>query len=149
MGQLNGVLVNGVNYSWSNVKMILFGIPVVGITKISYSRKQTRENGYGLGSEPVHRGYGRIEYSAEIEIYREELMRIAKGAPNNDILNISPFTITVLFGSIPGQGGLVVPQKDILHNCEFLEDNFSSSEGDTKILVTVPLIIAGITHETL
>ena len=33
------VMINGVNYSWTNIKLILFGIPVVGITAINYKIK--------------------------------------------------------------------------------------------------------------
>lgn len=147
MGVLNAVLVNGVNYSWANVKLVLFGIPVVGITKISYGKKQEKVNNYGAGSEPVSRGYGRIEYEASIEIYKDEWQRIINAAPNNDPLNISPFTVTILYGNIPGQGGIVLPMKDTLYNCEFNEDPLSTSEGETKILLTIPMTIAGITHD--
>jgi hypothetical protein len=147
MGVLNGVLVNGTNYSWANVKMILFGIPVIGITKINYGKKQVKDNNYGFGSEPVSRGYGRIEYEASIEIYKDEWQRIIAAAPNNDPLNIAPFSIQVLYGNIPGQGGVVLPHQDTLYNCEFLEDPMSTSEGDTKILLTIPMVIAGITHD--
>ena len=148
MSVLNGVLVNGVNYSWGNVKMILFGVPVIGITQINYSRKQTKENNYGFGNEPVGRGYGRIEYEGSIEIYRDEWQKIINAAPNNDPLVIAPFPIPILMGDIPGQGsGIVIPKQVTLHNVEFLEDNFSANEGDTKLMVTVPLIIAGITQD--
>ena len=51
-------LINGINYSWANVKVILFGVPVVGITKIEYKTKQKKENQYGAGYEPISRGYG-------------------------------------------------------------------------------------------
>lgn len=147
MGTLNSVLVNGINYSWANVKLVLFGVPVVGITKISYGKKQVKENNYGAGSEPISRGYGRIDYEASIEIYKDEWMRIINAAPNNDPLNISPFTVQVIYGNIPGQGGIVLPNKDTLYNCEFMEDPMSTSEGDTKILLTIPLLVAGFTHD--
>jgi hypothetical protein len=35
----NTPIVNGVNYSWSNVSLILFGTPVIGILSIDYKRK--------------------------------------------------------------------------------------------------------------
>jgi hypothetical protein len=46
-------LINGINYSWANITVVLFGVPVVGILKIDYKRKQKKENNYGFGSEPV------------------------------------------------------------------------------------------------
>ena len=50
------VLVNGVNYSWGNISVVLFGTPVVGILSIEYKRKQKKENNYGAGFEPISRG---------------------------------------------------------------------------------------------
>lgn len=135
------VLVNGVNYAWVNVTMVLFGVPVKGITKISYKKKTDKANNYGNGSEPVSRGYGRSEYEASIELYRDEWQRIINVAPSKDPLEIPPFDVPVVFG-----GSRVTAQTDVLLACEFLEDAFDVSEGDTSIKITLPLIIAGVKH---
>lgn len=148
MGVINSaVLINGNSYTWGNITCIIFGVPLIGITKIEYSKKQNRENLYGFGLEPVARGSGRIEYEASIEIYREELFRIINAAPNNDILQIPPFTITIQYG-LSGQGDVVIPKQDTLYNCQFNDDVLSVSEGDTKINCTIPLCIAGISHDS-
>ena len=143
----SGVLINGINYSWGNVKVVLFGIPVVGITSVDYGKKQEKTNNYGFGVEPVSRGYGRIEYEASIEIYKDEWVRILQAAPNNDALQIAPFTMTVIYGDLPTQNaGTVIPSVDKLYNCEFTEDPLSTSEGDTSIKITIPIIFAGLEH---
>jgi hypothetical protein len=129
-------LINGINYSWANVSLVLFGVPVVGITKIDYKRKQKKENNYGFGSQPVSRGYGAYEYEGSIELYLDEWKRIIAAAPNRDPLLIPPFDIQVVY---TGRG--VVPDRDVLKSCEFMEDNMTANQGDTKLLVTVPLII--------
>lgn len=133
-------LINGINYSWANVTLVLFGVPVVGITKISYKRKQKKENNYGVGSQPVSRGYGNYEYEGSIEVYLDEWKRIIAAAPNRDPLLIAPFDIQVVYA---GRG--LTAEKDVLQSCEFLEDDFTASQGDTKLMVTVPLIIGAIT----
>lgn len=134
-------LINGINYSWGNIKLILFGVPVIGITKIDYKRMQKKENNYGIGYEPISRGYGNITYEASIEIYQDELKRIIQSAPNKDILSISPFDIQVVFA-----GNNAVIRTDILKMCEFMEDPLTANQDDTKLLVTIPLLIAGIEH---
>ena len=63
-------LINGVTYSWSNVKLVLFGVPVIGITQIEYKRKQNKENNYGMGTDPISRGYGNKEYEGKINFSR-------------------------------------------------------------------------------
>lgn len=137
-------LKNGVNYSWADITLVLFGVPVVGITKLEYSRKQEKTNNYGWGSEPVSRGYGRIEYSGSIELYKDEWNRIISAAPNKDVLQIPMFDIQVIYGSTIHA---VLPDVDILRNVEFLEDNTTANEGDTRLMVTIPIIIAGIDHQ--
>lgn len=133
-------LINGVNYSWGNIKLILFGVPVVGITKISYKTKQKKENQYGFGYEPVSRGYGNKEYEGSIEIYTDELKRIISKATNRDLLAIPPFDIQVIYEN--GLGAFLT--QDTLKMCEFTEEGLDASQDDTKLLVTLPLVIGKI-----
>lgn len=132
-------IINGINYSWANVTLTLFGVPVIGITKIEYKRKQKKDNNYGAGSQPVSRGYGNYEYEGSIEIYTDEWKRIIAASPNRDPLLIAPFDIQVVFA---GRG--ITAEKDVLKSCEFMEDNFTINQGDTKSVITVPLIIGSI-----
>lgn len=132
-------LVNGVNYSWANVTVVLFGVPLVGITKIDYKRKQKKENNYGFGQQPVSRGYGNYEYEGSIEVYQDELKKIIAAATDRDILQIPPFDIQVTFG-----GSRVTAEKDVLRSCEFTEEGLSAAQSDTKLLISLPLIIGSI-----
>lgn len=135
-------LINGINYSWANITLILFGTPVVWITKIDYKIKQKKENQYGAGYEPVSRGYGNKDYEGSIELYTDELKRIIASAPNRDIMSIPPFSIQVVFED--ANGGFAT--QDTLHMCEFTEESLSASQGDTKLLVSLPLVIGKITR---
>lgn len=135
-------LINGINYSWSNVKLVLFGVPVIGVTKIEYSVKQKKENNYGMGTNPVSRGYGNKEYEGKITLYREEWQAIINAAPNRSPEDIEPFDIQVTFS-----GSRVTPNLDVLRSCEFLEDPFTVGQGDTKIMVEIPIIIGLIEHK--
>lgn len=132
-------LINGVNYAWANVSIILFGTPVVGVLSIDYKAKQAKDNNYGAGSVPVSRGYGRVEFDANIEMYTDTWKAIIAESPNRDPLQIPFFDIVVTFG---GTG--VTVDKDVLRACEFMENPFEAKEGDTKLTVKIPLIIAGI-----
>lgn len=134
-------LINGVNYSWSSIQFVLFGVPVVGIVSIEYKRKQAKTNNYGAGIEPVSRGYGRREYEGSIEIYLDEWRKICLAAPSKDPLQIGWFDIPVIFGN-----SIADIATDTLQACEFLEDPFNAKEGDTKLTVKIPLIIGAIKH---
>ena len=138
---MSQVLVNGVQYGWGNITCILYGSPVVGITKIDYKRTQAKENLYGAGRDVIGRGYGNFTYDGSIEMYLEEWVKIVKASASGDPLQTVPFTITVVYGG-PG----VVPIKDILFNVEFLENPLTSSQGDTSIKVTIPIIMSHISR---
>lgn len=136
---MSAVLINGKNYSWSNVTAIVLGVAVVGITKIDYKRKQKKENNYGAGVEPISRGYGNKEYEGSLTIYTDEWKRIIAAAPGRDPLDIPAFDIQVSFS---GDG--VPATRETLKAVEFLEDPFEASQDDTKLMVTIPLIIGAI-----
>lgn len=132
-------LINGVNYSWANISVILFGTPITGIVAIDYKQKQNKTNNYGAGNEPVSRGYGMVEYEASIEIYTDVWKQIIAASPNRNPLQIPAFDIPVTYG---GDG--VLTNKDVLRSVEFLENPLEAKSGDTKLTVKIPLIIAGV-----
>lgn len=133
------VLINGINYSYANISFVLFGVPVIGITKIEYKRKMNKTNNYGFGQQPISRGYGNYEYDGSIELYVDEWKRIIKASPERDPLLIAPFDVPVVYG-----GSRLTADKDVLRAVEFMEDPLSGSQGDTKLMVTIPLIIGAI-----
>lgn len=137
-------LINGVAYAWGNVSFVAFGVPIIGITKIDYNAKQKKENNYGLGVDPVSRGRGNKEYEGSIELYLEEWLQICAAAPTGDPLDIDPFQVQVVIG-----GPKVRPAKDVLNAVEFLENPLSTSQGDTSLKVTIPIIFAGLTRTTV
>lgn len=135
-------LINGTNYSWANVTLVWYGIPVVGIMDISYKKKTKKENNYGVGSDPVSRGYGNNEFEASVTIYLDEWNKIVKAAAGNDPLSIPPQDIQVVYG-----GSRVSAKTDVLQQAEAMEDPIEVKQGDTKIAVKIPLLIAGILHK--
>lgn len=132
-------LVNGVNYSWPNVKIILFGVPVVGVVSIEYGVEQSKPNNYGAGVEPISRGYENKVYKGSIELYVDEWKAIIAAAPNRDPLEIPAFPIQVALG-----GSRVTADIDYLDACEFESNPMSTKQGDSKITVKINLAIGGI-----
>lgn len=138
------LLLNGVNYAWANITIPMFGLPLIGVTKINYKQSQVKDNNYGMGREPVSRGYGNIEYEGEIEMYYDEVVRLnqaAIAAGGKSILDIPWFDLPIVFGGV----GVAV-NTTILQATEFKENPLQANQGDTKLLVTIPLIIGGIIH---
>lgn len=132
-------LINGINYSWANITVIGLGVPFIGITSIDYKSMQEKANNYGAGSKPVSRGYGRVTYEGSLELYLDDWKRIIAASPNRDPLQIPAFDISVVFA---GTG--VLPTTEVLRSVEFLENPMTAAEGDTRLLVTIPILIGDI-----
>lgn len=136
---MSSPLINGVSYSWAQIKFSPFGVPIVGIMNISYKRKQKKENNYGSGNEPVSRGYGNTEYEGSIELFQEEWKAIIAASPERDPLKIPWFDIPVIYGD-----SIATTTTDVLRAVEFLEDPFDAKQNDTSLTVKIPLIIGKI-----
>jgi hypothetical protein len=133
------VLINGVNYSWENTNVLIFGQILTGITKVSIKSKQTKDNNYGIGKKPISRGYGNVEFEGSMSVYFDELLRWIKATGNGDILEIPYFDFPIML-----VGKRVLPHKIVVRGAEFIESPFENSQGDTKIIVDVPLVIGDI-----
>lgn len=138
---MGAALINGESFAWSTIQFAPFGVPLVGITKISYKAKQAKTNNMGAGPYPISRGYGNYEYDASIEVYLEEWRNMIQAQINKDPLQYPWFDIPVTYGN-----DLNNLFTDVLRAAEFLEDPFDAKQGDTKLLITLPLIIGRIDH---
>ena len=135
------IMINGIAYSAPNVTVILYGNAQSGVTSINYKATQAKENNYGLGKEPVSRGYGTKTYEANIEMYRDAWQAIIDASPSKDPTKIPPTQFQVIFS---GDG--VNYKQDNLEFAEWTEDSLAVASGDTSIKVSIPLMIGGITH---
>jgi hypothetical protein len=135
-------IIDGPAIGWGNIEIVILGSPLRQVTKLEFKRSQTKDNLYGSGYEPMRRGYGKVEYTGSIELYIEEWKRIIAASPQRNPFLIQPFDITIVY--TVKSTNIPTGQVDILRYCEFTEDSMSTASGDTKILVSVPLIIGGI-----
>lgn len=133
------VLVNGVNWSWANLNNIAFGVPVIGILAINYKIKQNKENNYGVGNEPISRGYGNKQYEGSITVYKDWWASVIAATPTKQPTDIAPFDWTIVLGGVG-----MVTTTETLRNFEFLEDSLNGKQGDTKLTIDILFIFAGI-----
>ena len=132
----NGVpLINGVEYGWADVVLAINGVPVSGITAISYGEKQDVANIYGAGRYPVARGKGRITPSAKITLLASEVLAIQSQSINRRLQDIAPFDMTVTY--LPDSG---IVHTDKIRNCQFTENKRDIKEGDMSIGVELELV---------
>ena len=137
-------LINGVAYSYSHIGITLAGMELVSASSINYEESQEKTNNYGLGAEPISRGYGTKEYTASVELTLGEAQILRDKAKelnptgNGSLVDLPPFDIIVTFDN-----GVEFITHSLI-SCEFTKDGFSGSTGDTELKESFDLIVAAI-----
>jgi hypothetical protein len=137
---MNQPLINGVQHSWASVKIHMLGRTLTGIKSVNYSDEQVKENNFGAGQFPDHRGYGNVTATAGITLYQYEVKAIQEAALGMRIQGIPMFDIIVSYSN---DGGLTV-ETDVIRNVEFKNNVRSISQGDTMSEVALDLICSHI-----
>lgn len=137
-------LVNGQAYSYVDIVVNILGVPLAGITAVTYEETGDIVNNFGAGRRPVSRGHGKIEPSASISIDRAEYNSLIQAAPGKNLMNIPEFDIIVSY--LP-EGS--APTSDILKNCRFKTNKSGGSEGDTNIIADLELVISNVEWDAI
>lgn len=138
-------LVNGAQYSWASLKTNMLGRTITGITAVSYSQDREKVDNMGAGDQPDHRAYGNRKAKADITLYQYEVDAIISAAKSqgiNDILDIPPFDIVVVY-QVNDLSPVVT---DVIRNCEFTQNMRDLKQGDLKSEQKLPLITSHIDY---
>ncbi len=131
--------INNVAYSWSMVQLTSPALtgsadsnPIVlqGVTSVKWNRKTKVETNYGLGGEPVNRGFGNTEYTAQITMdYNTQVqLRALKGS----LMAIGEFDLIISFANEFNSVDFGT-ETITLKGCFFSEDGMEVSQDDTNI----------------
>ena len=133
-------LINGQQHSWSSIEVRMLDNIVTGITSVNYDDSVMKENHYGAGDFPVHRGRGKYEAKASITLYNYEVEAIIAALPRGRRLQDVPaFDIVVSY--LDDTNDIIT---HVIRNCEFNTNSRGISQGDTKIEVSFDLICSHI-----
>lgn len=138
-------LINGAQHSWASIKCRIGILTIVGITEINYKTEQEISDNYGIGVDPIGRGFGRRTYSADITLYREEVEALRAASMTGRLQDLGFFDIVVSFLPFQGQK----PITHIIKNCSIKNDDVSASEGQTSNSVALALQPSHIVYDTL
>lgn len=134
-------LINGVEYTHADIVLNILGVPVIGVTSITYSDMQDIDLNYGTGQMPVSRGFGAIKPEGSITLTMKEIQRLSAAAPQGRIQNIPDFDIGVNFITEAGDF-----TRHRLVRCRFKGRNTNSSVNNTQIEEELQLSIVEIKY---
>lgn len=130
------VIVNGTEYSWGDIEIMLPGsnIPVNGVTGIEYSGKQEKVAIHARGFKPHKIGRGKKEYSGMVSILQSEFEGMIQALPpGKDLTDLAPAVVTIAY--VP-EGGVIVT--DQLIGVDFSEIKKGMKTGDTHQVIDLP-----------
>lgn len=146
---MDKILINGREYSWGDITLLLGGKVVAGSTNIKYKASQSKEALYGKGNEPIAIQRGNRSYEGSIELLQSEvaslmeLGRMKKGFADLLCLNLNA---VVCYGN-PEEADPMITDK--LFGIEFTECEKGMGQGDPNMKVTLPFICTRIVYNTL
>lgn len=125
----NGIpYINGNLYSWADLRVLIGGVPLTGITAIKYADEQEIENVYGAGRYPVGRAKGKITCTASITLLIDEVQAIAKNSRTGRLQDIDPFDIQVSY--LPDETDKITHHT--IHDCQFKKTDIEWGRDDSK-----------------
>lgn len=135
-------LINGVSFTFADLQLMIFGVPIIGLTGISYMDEQVMQANYSAGSKlPTSVGFGNITFDCSITMTMEAVQAIRKVAPNGRLQNIPFFPVGINF--LPDSGLLV---RHVLKNCRFKGTSQAPAPDQSQIEVTLPLFVSDIDY---
>ncbi len=131
-------LINGVEYSWASITVVIGGTVLTGLRGVSYKDGQTIDPYYALGNKPVAVSEGNIEYEASLKVSPTTAQILEESSPTGRLQDIDFFDVIISFNA-----GLKV-QTHTLKNCKFTSNMRDASQGDTALEVELPLFVSEI-----
>jgi len=142
-------IINGRQYEWADISLILGGRDVTGIRGIKYKEKQEKELMYGKGNQPLSIQKGNKSYEGEITVTQSELETLKLLARQqtlrSSILGLN-LNAVVCYGN-PLKGDAMIT--DRLYGIQFTEEEKSMSQGDKNMEITLPFICTDIQYQTI
>lgn len=137
-----GITLNGQQYAWGDITILLWGQQVVDARGIEYKYSQKQEYLYSSGRQPRGVQLGELEYPGTLKILQSELEafnRTARAKGHKSIVGV-PVDIVITY-MVDG-----IVTIDRLDKVYFSEYNKGMNQGDLQSEHSLPFKALGITE---
>lgn len=135
-------IINGREYEFADLTLILAGRDVTGFRGIKYSTKQEKEPVYGKGNNALSIQKGNKSHDGEITLTQSEyetLVLLGGGSVLNLNLN------AVLAYGNPSAGDTLI--YDAIYGIQFTEESKEFKQGDKFAEIKLPFLALDIKHQ--
>lgn len=134
------ILINGRQYAWGDITIMLWGQPVFDAIGIDYKVSQKQDYLYSTGREPRGVQLGEKEYTGTLTVLQSEieaLNRTARAKGYDSIVGVDADIVI----SYSVDGVILI---DKIKSCFFSEYNKGMKQGDLKSEHSLPFKALGI-----
>ena len=131
-------IINNVAYSWSMIRISIPALDISedsaimqGVSKISWNKTRKVENNYGIGGNPINRGFGNKTCQAAITMDYNTVSQLRALA--GSLMDSGEFDLIISFTNAYA-GEDWTAETVTLKGCLFNEDGFESQQYDTNIV---------------
>lgn len=130
-------IINNVAYSWSMIRISIPALDVSedstimqGVSEIKWNKTRKVENNYGIGGNPINRGFGNKTGTASIVMDYNTVSQLRALA--GSLMDLGEFDLIISFTNAYA-GEDWTAETVTLKGCIFNEDGFESKQDDTNI----------------
>lgn len=134
--------INGREYEWGDLSLILGGRDIARFRGLKYSEKIEREALYAKGRKPISIQSGNESFEGEIKILRSEYDALVK-AGNGSIKGLCLDALAVYGDPFSGNNMIT----DRIESLRFTEASKEFNQGDKFQEITLPFIALNITNQ--
>lgn len=136
-------MVNGRQFSWEEVSVVINGKLLEGIQGIDYTTKRDHFNIKGRGAENNSTARGQKDYSGKLTILQSEVEALQLALPPGKDLTDIEFDTTV--GYVPETAGAAIFDK--LLGCRIEEVTKAYKNSDGFMVIDLPMKIFKIFYQ--
>ena len=129
----------GARHSWTSIKAIVAGLPILGIKKCSYSRIRTREIMHGTHPDPIGKTVGENAYKASIDLYLAEYQQLKAALVQQATANQSGYGDVFFTVQVQYQAPGFTLIQDEIHGCTLDETNAEQTQGPAALIRGIEL----------
>lgn len=127
-------MINGREYEWADITLILGGTDITGIRAIKYTEKAEKEAIYGKGRHAHSIQTGTVSVEGEITILQSDYESLVAASQGRSVLSLS-MDAQVSYGNPPD--AIIT---DRILGIQFTEAGKDTKQGDKMLEIKLPFI---------
>lgn len=138
--------INGNEYVWGNLSVVLLGREVTGLRGIEYKVKRQKEVLFASGIKGRGVQKGKKEYEGTITLLQSELIALDRAAQEKGYEDITDIDFDVIVSYVP-DNGIVTTDKVV--NVSITEIPRGMKEADLQMEIALPFIALDVVSNIL